>query len=206
MMTETEVETKIEYGCCDMVSEKSFADLTWKNLQEVGTPTYTEEEMEFARQLQATVDPAIEDRDQRMYEAKRKGISRWCCFQKCLGKSTAYCFFRQWRCEPDDADEPLYCSLLAGWCCTAYLAEPSAGSTIGQKGAFYAKKSHCKEQHMTCIHSRNCEKKFRTNSMRRTENHMHRCMRVNKNKKKSKEKRSRSREVSGIFMRKKRSV
>lgn len=56
MMTETEVETKIEYGCCDMVSEKSFADLTWKNLQEVGTPTYTEEEMEFARQLQATVD------------------------------------------------------------------------------------------------------------------------------------------------------
>ena len=70
MMTETEVETKIEYGCCDMVSEKSFADLTWKNLQEVGTPTYTEEEMDFARQLQATVDPAIKDREQRMYEAK----------------------------------------------------------------------------------------------------------------------------------------
>ena len=42
--------------------------------------------MEFARQLQATVDPAIKDRDQRMYEAKEKGISRWCCFQKCLGK------------------------------------------------------------------------------------------------------------------------
>lgn len=38
--------------------------------------------------------------------------------------------------------------------------------------------------------------------MRRTENHMHRCMTVNKNKK-SKEKRSRSRKVSGIFMRKK---
>ena len=48
MMTETEVDTRIEYGCCDMVSEKSFADLTWKNLQEVGTPTYTEEEIEFA--------------------------------------------------------------------------------------------------------------------------------------------------------------
>ncbi len=53
-------------------AKKSFADLTWKNLQEVGTPTYTEEEMEFARQLQATVDPAIKDRDQRMYEAKKR--------------------------------------------------------------------------------------------------------------------------------------
>ena len=58
-----------------MVSEKSFADLTWKNLQEVGTPTYTEEEIEFARQLQATVDPAIKDRDQRMYEAKEKALA-----------------------------------------------------------------------------------------------------------------------------------
>ena len=38
--------------------------------------------------------------------------------------------------------------------------------------------------------------------MRRTENHMHRCMTVIKTRK-SKEKRSRSREVSGIFMRKK---
>ena len=31
--------------------------------------------MEFARQLQATVDPAIKDRDQRMYEAKEKALA-----------------------------------------------------------------------------------------------------------------------------------
>lgn len=31
--------------------------------------------MEFARQLQATVDPAIKGRDQRMYEAKEKALA-----------------------------------------------------------------------------------------------------------------------------------
>ncbi len=36
----------------------------------------------------------------------------------------------------------------------------SAGSTIGQKGAFLRAKVIAKQQHMTCIHSRNCEKEI----------------------------------------------
>ena len=60
----------------------------------------------------------------------------------------------------------------------------SAGSTIGQKGAFYAAKVIAATAYDLYTQPELGEKKFRMNSMRRTENHMHRCMRVNKNKKK----------------------
>ena len=165
-------------------AEKSFADLTWKNLQEVGTPTYTEEEMEFARQLQATVDPAIKDRDQRMYEAKEKALADGVVSRNAWEKAPLTA-----SSDSGDVSQMMPMNLFTAVCWPVGVAPhtwqscASAGSTIGQKGAFTQQKS-LQQQHMTCIHSRNCEKKFRTNSMRRTENHMHRCMTVNKNKKK----------------------
>ena len=102
--------------------------------------------MEFARQLQATVDPAIKDRDQRMYEAKEKALADGVVSRNAWEKA------------------PLTAS--------------------SDRKVHFTQQKSLQQQHMTCIHGRNCEKKFRTNSMRRTENHMHRCMRVNKNKKK----------------------
>ena len=141
MMTETEVETKIEYGCCDMVSEKSFADLTWKNLQEVGTPTYTEEEMEFARQLQATVDPAIKDRDQGMYEAKEKALADGVVSRNAWEKAPLTA-----SSDSGDVSQMMPMNLFTAVCWPVGVAPhtwqscASAGSTIGQKGAFYAAK------------------------------------------------------------------
>ena len=141
MMTETEVETKIEYGCCDMVSEKSFADLTWKNLQEVGTPTYTEEEMEFARQLQATVDPAIKDRDQRMYEAKEKALADGVVSRNAWEKAPLTA-----SSDSGDVSQMMPMNLFTAVCWPVGVAPhtwqscASAGSTIGQKGTFYAAK------------------------------------------------------------------
>ena len=141
MMTETEVDTRIEYGCCDMVSEKSFADLTWKNLQEVGTPTYTEEEIEFARQLQATVDPAIKDRDQRMYEAKEKALADGVVSRNAWEKAPLTA-----SSDSGDVSQMMPMNLFTAVCWPVGVAPhtwqscASAGSTIGQKGAFYAAK------------------------------------------------------------------
>lgn len=141
MMTETEVETRIEYGCCDMVSEKSFADLTWKNLQEIGTPTYTEEEMEFAKQLQATVDPAIKDRDQRMYEAKEKALADGVVSRNAWEKAPLTA-----SSDSGDVSQMMPMNLFTAVCWPVGVAPhtwqscASAGSTIGQKGAFYAAK------------------------------------------------------------------
>lgn len=76
MMTETEVDIKVEYGCCDMLGEKSFEDLTWENMNEIEPPVYTEEELAFAKSLQDTVDSAIKAHDQKVYEAKEKFLPK----------------------------------------------------------------------------------------------------------------------------------
>lgn len=139
MMTETTVSTKIEYGCCDMLGEKSFSDLTWKNMQEVPLPEYTEEELEFARALQDTVDPAVKARDQRAYEAENKAmaegvVSRDGWMRALLTASS----------DSGDVSQMMPMNLFTAACWPVGVAPhtwqscASAGSTIGQKGAFYA--------------------------------------------------------------------
>lgn len=139
MMTETTVSTKIEYGCCDMLGEKSFSDLTWKNMQEVPLPEYTEEELEFAKALQDTVDPAVKARDQRAYEAENKAmaegvVSRDGWMRALLTASS----------DSGDVSQMMPMNLFTAACWPVGVAPhtwqscASAGSTIGQKGAFYA--------------------------------------------------------------------
>ena len=139
MMTETTVSTKIEYGCCDMLGEKSFSDLTWKNMQEVPLPEYTEEELEFARALQDTVDPAVKARDQRAYEAENKAmaegvVSRDGWMRALLTASS----------DSGDVSQMMPMNLFTAACWPVGVAPhtwqscAAAGSTIGQKGAFYA--------------------------------------------------------------------
>lgn len=143
--------------------------------------------MEFARQLQATVDPAIKDRDQRMYEAKEKALADGVVSRNAWEKAPLTA-----SSDSGDVSQMMPMNLFTAVCWPVGVA-PHTWQSCGavhlpearsdRKEHFTQQKS-LQQQHMTCIHSRNCEKKFRTNSMRRTENHMHRCMRVNKNKKK----------------------
>ena len=57
MMTETEVEMKIEHGCCEMHPNTKFTDLTHAVMKEVPLPVYTDNELQFAAHLQTTVNP-----------------------------------------------------------------------------------------------------------------------------------------------------
>lgn len=128
MMTETRVETRVEYGCCEMKGEPSFGDVTWQNLQETPLPVYTEEEKQFARQLQEaagveTEMPLREDvldrmawKEDRLTASSDSGdVSRLMP----MNMFTAVCW-------PDGVAPHTWQSCAA------------AGSTIGQKGAFYA--------------------------------------------------------------------
>lgn len=58
MMTETEVEMKVEHGCCEMRPNRKFADLTYAVMKDVPMPVYTPNELQLAAHLQATVSPA----------------------------------------------------------------------------------------------------------------------------------------------------
>ncbi len=51
MMTETELEIQFIDGLYNILPSKSLAELVVKNMREVGTPTYTEEEKEFAAKV-----------------------------------------------------------------------------------------------------------------------------------------------------------
>ncbi len=139
MMTETSVSTKIEYGCCDMLGVKSFSDLTWKNMQEVPLPEYTESELEFAKALQDTVDPAIKDRDQRVYEAKDKVLAEGVVSRDGWMKAPLTA-----SSDSGDVSQFIPMNLFTTACWPVGVAPhtwqscSSAGSSIGQKGAFYA--------------------------------------------------------------------
>ena len=75
MMTETEVTVEKGIGCYEMRCNHAFADLTHKNMEEVGALEYTEEEKEFAGKLQETVDEATLSSEQKLYGEREEALA-----------------------------------------------------------------------------------------------------------------------------------
>lgn len=67
MMTETEVEIKIEHGCCEMNPNRKFGDLTHAVMKEIPLPSYTDNELQFAAHLQTTVNPEAVRAEKQTY-------------------------------------------------------------------------------------------------------------------------------------------
>ena len=56
MMTETTVKKRFIDGCSNTVPNKTLETLFWKNFNEVGVPTHTPEEVEYAKQIVASYE------------------------------------------------------------------------------------------------------------------------------------------------------
>ena len=56
MMTETKMEKKFIDGCSNTVPNKVLESLLWDNFNEVELPTYTDEEIEFAKAINESVE------------------------------------------------------------------------------------------------------------------------------------------------------
>ena len=54
-MTETRVEIDFVKGCSNLISNKVIAKKLWENLNELGAPEYTEEELAFAKEIHESV-------------------------------------------------------------------------------------------------------------------------------------------------------
>ncbi|MBQ6856182.1 MAG: amidohydrolase, partial [Lachnospiraceae bacterium] len=54
-MTETRVEIDFVKGCSNLISNKVIAKKLWENLNELGAPEYTEEELAFAKKIHESV-------------------------------------------------------------------------------------------------------------------------------------------------------
>jgi aminobenzoyl-glutamate utilization protein B len=64
---------KIEFltGCYNQLNSKTLADLIVANMREIGAPTYDENEMEFAKELNKSIDPA--QKKEGLRKSKRPG-------------------------------------------------------------------------------------------------------------------------------------
>lgn len=67
LMTGTRVEIEHLGGCYELLPNDVLFELTYKNMQEIERPTYTEEEMKFAKELQATLDPKMVEDEKIKY-------------------------------------------------------------------------------------------------------------------------------------------
>ena len=141
MMTETSVRVEHGYGCCEFQENNSFGDLSYANLIEADGPKYTEEELQFAAELQATLAPHVAGTNQQLYAmpgaAMFTGVGGRDLWQKCEMTASS---------DTGDVSFILPTGLFTTACwpigCSPHTWQTaaSAGTTIGEKGALYAAK------------------------------------------------------------------
>lgn len=141
MMTETEQEIQIEYGCCEMNCNRAFADLTYANLIEAGVPAYTEEEQVFAKELQSTLDDTMKKGEQKLYKTWDDALFSGCAPRE-LWKEAAL----TGSSDSGDVSQMMPMNMFTTVCWPigvaphTWQASASTGSSLGEKGAFYAAK------------------------------------------------------------------
>ena len=69
-MTETSMEMKIDYGCCELLENHAYADLAYENLKEAKLPSYTEEELAFASKLEDTLSRETVENARKLYDTE----------------------------------------------------------------------------------------------------------------------------------------
>ena len=140
MMTETQVRIEVESGCCEMLTNNAFGDITQKNLLEVELPVYTEEEMAFARKIQDSLSMEVCARDRKTYGTDGpmfEGVADRNLWEKTPMKAST---------DTGDVSYimPMNLFTAASWpvgvAPHTWQAAACAGSSIGEKAALYAAK------------------------------------------------------------------
>ncbi|NLL82058.1 MAG: amidohydrolase [Tissierellia bacterium] len=67
LMTGTSVEIINLGGCYELLPNDVLFDLTYKNMKEIEGPSYTDEEIQYAKDLQDTLDPKMVDLEKIKY-------------------------------------------------------------------------------------------------------------------------------------------
>lgn len=141
MMTETEVEIEHGYGCCEFNENNELGNLSYANLIEADGPKYTEEELEFARNLQLTVDSTIVERTKQQYNQQNDvmfmGVGKrnlWKDVYMTPSSDTGDVSYLMPTGLFTTACWPIGCSPHT------WQATSAAGMSIGEKGALYAAK------------------------------------------------------------------
>ena len=140
MMTETDVEVKVEHGCCEFHPNKKFADLTYSVMKDIAPPTYTGNELQLAAHLQTTISPAAVKAEHDIYgaiEILHSSVASRETGSKVTMKASS---------DSGDVSYMMPMNLFTTACWPfgiaphTWQASVSAGSNFGAKGALYAAK------------------------------------------------------------------
>ena len=141
MMTETEVEVEILSGCTELNPNKAFSDLTFKNMQQVNIPEYTDEELAFAKELQAKLNPALLAKAENAVGAPGKAMVPDVCDRYFSDKNPILA-----SSDSGDVSMIMPMNYFAATCMPigvaphTWQATAAVGSSLGEKGMIYAAK------------------------------------------------------------------
>jgi len=74
MMTRTKLEVEFVEGCYNLIPNRTIAELIVKNMREIGTPKYSEEDLKFAKKIAKTIPPEV--KIAQLKKSKRPGWER----------------------------------------------------------------------------------------------------------------------------------
>ena len=141
MMTETTVDYEILGGCYEMLPNKVLFDLTHKNMVEIGVPSYTEDELQFAKIIQESLDPNMVRAEIKKFIHSDEDIY---IHQQVLEKDKAGSVVVAASSDSGDVSwiMPMNQFLTATWPmgvpAHSWQATASSGSSMGLKGMVYA--------------------------------------------------------------------
>lgn len=144
MMTETRVEHEILGGCYEKLPNDVLFDLTYKNMIEVGVPEYTEEELNFAKEIQESLDP--DKLEAEIVKFGLAGDENQYLHQEVMDKEDVGLVDLAGSSDSGDVSwlVPMNLFLTASWPlgvpAHSWQATASSGSTMGNKGMLYATK------------------------------------------------------------------
>lgn len=139
MMTETQVDIDVEYGCWEMKKAKVMTDVCYENLKEAPLPKFTQEELDFAKAIQKSLDPQVIQNKDQLYGTKKR-VMHPIVGDRSFWKAT----FMTASTDTGDVSFNMPMSTFSCACWPigivphTWQAAACAGSSLGAKGAFYA--------------------------------------------------------------------
>ena len=142
LMTETSVEHQILGGCYHLLPNQVLHELTYKNMTEIDPPSYTEQELEFARALQESLDPDLVEGE--IHKFMTDTGDKPYIHQGVLDQEQARSVIVSGSSDSEDVSwiMPMNLFLTAAWPlgvpAHSWQATAASGSTLGTKGMHYA--------------------------------------------------------------------
>ena len=142
LMTETRVEHQILGGCYHLLPNQVLHELTYKNMTEIDPPSYTEQELEFARALQESLDPDLVEGE--IHKFMTDTGDKPYIHQGVLDQEQARSVIVSGSSDSGDVSwiMPMNLFLTAAWPlgvpAHSWQATAASGSTLGTKGMHYA--------------------------------------------------------------------